>query len=325
MWVYLWARRLVRFIVPAGDTLLTDQAIRTAKPREKPYRIADGKGLTLLVNPSGSNRAINEIKAPDVLRLLKRIEERGLHETAHRARQRCSQIFRYGVITERCEHDVTADLRGALAAVTPTHHASITEPEKMGQLLRDIEGYRGNAVTWYALRLAAHVFVRPGELRHAEWSEFDLQAKEPCWRIPAHRMKMGEPHVVPLSKQVTAWLKELHELTGNGDLVFPSLHSTRRPISGNTVNMALRRMGYDNETMTGHGFRSMASTSLTARERFSALRCSLGSMPASRRSLAFSLRSRARARDTRGYTPSDNDFSRPSTETSTATNAIRAA
>lgn len=205
---------------------------------------------------------MNEIKAADVLKVLRRIENRGLHETAHRARQRCSQVFRYGIITERCEHDVTADLRGALAPVTSIHHASVTEPEKMGQLLRDIESYRGNTVTWYALRLAAHMFVRPGELRHAEWSEFDLEGKEPCWRIPAHKMKMGELHIVPLSRQVTAWLKELHGFTGKGALVFPSLHSTQRPISENTVNMALRRMGYDNETMTGHGFRSMASTSL---------------------------------------------------------------
>ena len=106
------------------------------------------------------------------------------------------------------------------------------------------------------------MFVRPGELRHAEWSEFDLEGKEPCWRIPAHKMKMGEAHIVPLSRQVIAWLKELHGLTGKGTLVFPSLLSTQRPISENTVNMALRRMGYDNETMTGHGFRSMASTSL---------------------------------------------------------------
>jgi integrase len=339
--------------------LLTDQAIRNAKLREKPYKIADGKGLTLLVKPNGSklwhfryrfnglektlslgthpdtsaklarekrddarqllakgidpsgnrqaekvavantfelvgrewlalqektlaaatygkavwtletlifpfigNRPINEIKAADVLKLLKRIEERGLHETAHRARQRCGQVFRYGVITERCEHDVTADLRGALAPVTPTHHAGITDPEKMGRLLHDIERYRGNTVTWYALRIAAHVFVRPGELRHAEWSEFDLEGKEPCWRIPAHKMKMGDPHVVPLSKQVVTWLRELQGLTGKGELVFPSLHTSQRPISENTVNMAIRRMGYDNETMTGHGFRSMASTSL---------------------------------------------------------------
>lgn len=336
--------------------MLTDQAIRSAKPLEKPYKITDERGLYLLVKPNGGklwrlnyrfgslqktlalgtypntspklarqkrdearqllakgidpsgqrqaekvaasntfesvarewlalqektlatatyskavwtletlifpfigNRPIKEIKAADVLKLLKRIEERGLHETAHRARQRCGQVFRYGVITERCEYDITADLRGALAPVTPTHHAGITDPEKMGQLLHDIERYRGNTVTWYALRIAAHVFVRPGELRHAAWPEFDLEGKEPCWRIPAHKMKMGDAHIVPLSKQVVAWLQGL---TGKGELVFPSLHSSQRPISENTVNMAIRRMGYDNETMTGHGFRSMASTSL---------------------------------------------------------------
>jgi integrase len=115
---------------------------------------------------------------------VRRIEDRGLHETAHRARQRCCQVFRFGIVTERCEHDITADLRGALCPVTTTHHASVTEPEKIGQLLRDIESYRVNTVTRYALRLAAHVFVRPGELRHAEWSEFDLEGRSLAGAFP---------------------------------------------------------------------------------------------------------------------------------------------
>ena len=182
--------------------------------------------LETLIFPFIGNRPISELKAADVLKVLQRIENRGLHETAHRARQRCGQIFRYGIITERCEHDITADLRGALALVKTTHRASVTEPEKIGQLLRDIEAYRGNTVTWYALRLAAHMFVRPGELRHAQWSEFDLDGKEPCWRIPAHKMKMRHAHIVPLSRQVVALLSELRGLTGKGKLVFPSLLST---------------------------------------------------------------------------------------------------
>lgn len=171
-------------------------------------------------------------------------------------------MFRYGVVTDRCERDVTADLRGALAAVVSTNHASITDPVKIGQLLRDIELYRGYPVTWFALRIAAHVFVRPGVLRHAEWTKFDLDGHEPQWRIPATRMKMREQHIVPLSLQVVALIRDLQALTGHGRYVFPSLHSSVRPISENTVNVALRRMGYDRETMTGHGFRSMASTSL---------------------------------------------------------------
>lgn len=218
--------------------------------------------LEKLVFPFVGSKPIDTIKAVDVLRLLKRIEARGLHETAHRTKQRCSQVFRYGVATGRCERDVTSDLRGALAPVVSTNHASLKDPAQIGQLLRDIENYKGHVVTSYALRIASHVFVRPGELRYAEWSEFELDGANPQWRIPAEKMKMGAQHIVPLSSQVVALLKELQVLTGQGQYVFPAIHTTKRPISENTVNVALRRMGYDNETMTGHGFRSMASTCL---------------------------------------------------------------
>ena len=164
--------------------------------------------------------------------------------------------------TERAAHDVTADLRGALAPVISEHHAAITDPARIGELLRAIDGYTGHFVTAYALKVAPLLFVRPGELRHAEWTEFDMGAHEPQWRIPAEKMKMGEQHIVPLCKQAVALLGELQPLTGRGPYVFPSLRSRSRPMSNNTVNAALRRLGYTSEEMTGHGFRSLASTCL---------------------------------------------------------------
>jgi integrase len=142
------------------------------------------------------------------------------------------------------------------------HHAAITEPARIGELLRAIEGYSGHVVTAHALKLAPFLFVRPGELRHAEWSEFDMEGHEPHWRIPGEKMKMGEQHVVPLSKQAVALLRELKLVTGQGKYVFPSVRTRSRPMSENTVNAALRRLGYTSDEMTGHGFRSLASTNL---------------------------------------------------------------
>jgi len=215
-----------------------------------------------LVFPYIGSRPIAKLGPLDVLKVLRRIEERGIHETAHRTRQRCAQVFRYAVQTGRAERDVTADLRGALAPVVSEHHATITEPARIGELLRAIDGYNGQAVTAYALKLSPLVFVRPGELRHAEWTEFDLDGHEPLWRIPGEKMKMGEQHIVPLAKQALLLLRELKGLTGRGRYVFPSLRSGSRPMSDNTVNAALRRLGYTSDEMTGHGFRSLASTCL---------------------------------------------------------------
>ena len=215
-----------------------------------------------LVFPYIGSRPIAKLGAMDVLKVLKRVEGRGIHETAHRTRQRCAQVFRYAVQTGRGERDVTADLRGALAPVVSEHHAAITEPARIGELLRAIDGYTGHIVTAHALKLAPLLFVRPGELRHAEWTEFDLDGHEPHWRIPSEKMKMGEQHVVPLAKQALVLLRELHPLTGRGRYVFPSLRSGSRPMSENTVNAALRRLGYTSDEMTGHGFRSLASTCL---------------------------------------------------------------
>lgn len=174
--------------------------------------------------------------------------------------QYCGRVFRYAVATGRAERDPSRDLIGALAPVIERHHASITEPKAVGALLRAIEGYQGSYVTKCALRLAPLVFVRPGELRFAEWMEFDLDEAE--WRIPAARMKMRQPHIVPLSLQAVAILQDLKPLTGGERFLFPGAMSKARPMSENTVNSALRRLGYSGDEMTGHGFRSMASTLL---------------------------------------------------------------
>ena len=336
---------------------LTDTRIRTAKPREKPYKLFDGGGLYLMVTPSGGRwwrlkyrhggkekllaigtypevslrearearddarkllvrgadpserkqaakviqsdtlraiaeewlgiqsaklaqvtlekarwmlrefiypklgeKLITEIKAPDLLAVLRPVEHKGMHETATRAKQRVGQIFRYAIATGRAERDITADLRGALAPVITQNRAAITEPARAGELLRAIEGYQGDPATCAALKLAPLVFVRPGELRGAEWRELDLEAAE--WRIPAERMKMGEQHIVPLARQALEILRGLHPLSGNGRLVFPSLRSRERPMSENTLNAAQRRLGFAKEEMTSHGFRAMASTLL---------------------------------------------------------------
>lgn len=204
---------------------------------------------------------ISTIPAPKMLAVLRRIENRGAIETAHRAMQNCSRVFRYAIATGRAERDPTTDLRGALPPARGKHHASITEPKLIGQLMRAIEGYRGAVITKCALKLAAYFFVRPGELRHAEWAEINLEESE--WRIPGEKMKMGELHIVSLANQPKRIIKEvLFPLTGGGKYMFPSIRSTKRPMSENTVNAALRRLGYEHDEMTGHGFRSMASTVL---------------------------------------------------------------
>jgi integrase len=213
-----------------------------------------------LLFPSLGDRPIAEIKAPDLLAALRKIEARGKYETTHRAKQRCGQVFRYAIATGRAEHDISADLRGALAPVVTKNRAAVTHPARVAELLRAIDGYHGSPTTVYALKLASRTFVRPGELRCAEWSEIDLNNAE--WRIPAARMKMGDLHIVPLARQVIEYLRELHAITGRGKFLFPSLQTKLRPISENTVNVALRRLGYSRDEMTGHGFRAMASTLL---------------------------------------------------------------
>lgn len=203
---------------------------------------------------------IAEISAPNLLSVLRRIENRGAVETAHRAHQNCGQIFRYAIATGRAERDPSADLRGALPPTKERHHPSITDPKAIGGLLRAIEGYTGSFITKCALQLAPVLFVRPGELRKAEWCEISLENAE--WRIPPEKMKMRAVHIVPLSTRAITILEELRPLTGAGQYVFPGARTKSRPMSENTVNAALRRLGYGSDDMTGHGFRSMASTLL---------------------------------------------------------------
>lgn len=212
------------------------------------------------VFPFVGKRPITEISAPEILTVLQRIEKRGAIETAHRTHQNFGQIFRYAIATGYAENDPSPHLRGALKPIQQRHHASITDPKAIGDLLRAIHAYKGFFVTKCALRLAPLFFVRPGELRKAEWSEFNFETAE--WRIPASKMKMRELHIVPLSTQAIAILRELHMLTGNDKFVFPSIRTSKRPMSENTVTGALRRLGYTSDEMTGHGFRSMACTIL---------------------------------------------------------------
>ena len=337
--------------------MLTETAIRSAKPREKPYKLFDERGLYLLMAPTGGrlwrfryrhggkekllalgaypdvplrrarekrdearrlvadgidpnvqrqsdkatlchtfepvarewlellknsikastlerersqlerfvfadlgSRPIAQVTTPEILTVLKKIEARGTTDTAHRVRSSCVRILRYAAQIGRPHNVKTDDLKGALAAVVKRHFAAITDPLRVSELLRAIDGYVGQPTTVAALKLAPYVFVRPGELRKMEHAELNLDAAE--WRILGERMKKGELHIVPLSTQAVDILRGVQLLTGNGRYVFPSLLSRDRPISDNTLNTALRRLGYSNEEMTGHGFRTMASTLL---------------------------------------------------------------
>jgi integrase len=212
------------------------------------------------VFPLIGNRSIVDISAPELLAVLRLIESRGAIETAHRVKQVCGQIFRYAIATGRAERDPSADLKGALQPAKPERMATITDPKKVGALMRAIDAYAGHLITRCALRLAPLVFVRPGELRHAEWDEIDFENAE--WKIPAEKMKMRTPHIVPLSRQAVDVFLEVKPFTGKGRFVFPSLRTIERPMSENTVLGALRRLGYAKEEMSGHGFRAMASTLL---------------------------------------------------------------
>lgn len=205
-------------------------------------------------------RPISAITAPELLSTLRRIEDRNAIESAHRVHQYSNQIFRYAIATGRTERNPAPDLKDALQSVHHKNHAAITDPKVAAGLLRAIDGYDGEIVTRCALRLAPLVFVRPGELRQAEWAEFDLDNSE--WNIPPAKMKMRDAHLVPLSKQAVAILRELEPVTGAGKFVFPSARSNQRPMSNNAVLAALRRMGFAKEEMTGHGFRAMARTIL---------------------------------------------------------------
>jgi integrase len=216
--------------------------------------------LLSLVCGSIGKLPIGEIEPADVLAAIRRIEGKGKLESARRSLQLASSVFRYAVATARLASDPTRDLRGALTAPTVTHYGAITEASKVGQLLRAIDDYEGSGITKLALQIAPHVFVRPGELRHAEWSELDLDCA--LWIIPAGKMKMRKAHQVPLSKQAVDLFREVQAITGPTGYVFPSVRTRARPMSENTINAGLRRLGYASNEMTAHGFRAMASTLL---------------------------------------------------------------
>ncbi|WP_078083879.1 tyrosine-type recombinase/integrase [Microbulbifer mangrovi] len=223
--------------------------------KERARRALDSDLLPYL-----GKRPIAEITPPEVLRCLRRIESRGALETAHRVKRVASQVFRFAVATGKADRDPTTDLTGALKPTKKKHLAAITDPVEVGKLMVAIEGYQGTPVVKTALKLSPLLFCRPGELRKLEWAEVNWEAKQ--IEIPAEKMKTGEPHIIPLAEQSLFLLRELEPLTGRGQYVFPSARGQSRPLSDNGVRTALRSLGYDNETMTAHGFRAMARTLL---------------------------------------------------------------
>ncbi len=249
--------------VAAGNTLrvIADEwMLKVEREGRAPATLSKNRWLLSLALPIVGSRPISEITAPELLLVLRKAEARGCYETAKRIRSLFSRIFRYAIATGRAERDPSADLLGALIAPKVTHRAALTDPAAIGALLRAIDGYQGSKAVRAALRLLPLVFVRPGELRHAVWPELDFKTAR--WTISAPRMKMHAPHIVPLSRQALDVLAELRVMTGDGTYLFPSNRTTKRPMSENTINAALRRLGYSKDEMTAHGFRSMASTRL---------------------------------------------------------------
>ena len=241
------------------EAVARDWLAKTASKRAAVTQTKITRWLDRCVFPFIGKQPIADIMAKDVLnKVARRMEAEGIHESAHRTVQICSQVFRFAVASGLVDRDVTADLRGALEQVQKTNYAAITEPAKVGQLLRAIYAYAGHPTAKAALKLTPMVFLRPGELRAAEWSEIDLDSAE--WRIPGVRMKMKVDHVVPLARQAVDILRGLHPLTGHGRFVFPSIRTGERCMSENTINAALRGMGYSKEAMTAHGFRATART-----------------------------------------------------------------
>ena len=240
------------------ESVARDWLTKTAANR---MASTQGKVTTWLekdVFPFIGKLPMSSIGPRDVLTTVRKFEARGAIDSAHRVKQICGQVFRFAVADGRAERDVTADLRGALAVVPESHFSAITEPKQAGNLMRSIFEYQGHPCTVAALKLCPLVFVRPGELRTAEWSEIDLDSAE--WRIPGSKMKMKVDHLVPLSTQAVEILRGVQPISGHGRYVFPSLRTGERPMSENTINAALRGMGYSTEVHTAHGFRAMART-----------------------------------------------------------------
>lgn len=231
------------------------------KPKwEESHANRKWRALEKDIFPYIGNRPIKQITAQELLSVIRKIEERNRIDTAHRTKNICGEVYAYAVATIRAERNICRDLDGALAARTTKNMATITDTKEIGGLLRAIDSYTGEFITKCALRLSPYVFLRPGELRQAEWSEIDFDRK--IWKIEADKMKMKRPHIIPLSRQVLSILKELQPSTGQWQYVFPSIRGKDRPMSNVTILASLRRMGYTKEEMTAHGFRGMASTLL---------------------------------------------------------------
>jgi len=240
---------------------------KSAREGRAAVTIKKSRWLFSLMERDLGKRPITEITPADLLETLQKVEAKGHLETARRMRSLAGRIFRFAVATSRATSDPSALLRGALVAPKVTHHAAILEPKAVGELLRAIDGFSGQPLTHLALKLTPHVFVRPGELRRAEWSEFDLE--KAIWTIPAAKMKMRDPHVVPLARQALELLETAQAISAGQHYVFSSLYPGNRPMSENTINAALRRLGYSGKEMTAHGFRSMASTLLNESGKWS--------------------------------------------------------
>lgn len=249
------------------SSIAEEYIAKVEKEGRAPVTIKKTRWLLSLLEPDLGARPIAEITPAELLTTLQKIEAKGHLETARRMRSFSGRVFRYAVATSRGSSDPSALLRGALIAPTVTHRSAILEPGAVGELLRAIDGFSGQPLTHLALKLTPHVFVRPGELRRAEWSEFDFDRS--VWIIPADKMKMRDPHVVPLSRQSNELLEAAHALSSDQRYVFSSLYPGNRPMSENTINAALRRLGYSGKEMTAHGFRSMASTLLNESGKWS--------------------------------------------------------
>jgi integrase len=242
------------------EAVADEWLLKVEKEGRSPVTMKKLRWLLGFINAAIGKRPIASISAQELLLMLRKMEGKGRYETAKRLRSTCSQVFRYAIATARADRDVASDLRGALIVPKHVHRAAITTPREAGALLRSIEGFKDSANVHAALRLLPHVFVRPGELRFAEWAEIDLD--EAVWTIPAHKTKMRRAHSVPLSRQSLAILRSIKHDADYSGFLFPSRTSADRPMSENTINAALRRMGYAQDQMTGHGFRAMAATLL---------------------------------------------------------------
>src|SRR5215471_309836 len=256
-------RRLAKQVATNGNTfraIAEEVFIKQQNEGRAEATLEKLRWLLEFAYPLLADRPISDITAPELLAVLRKVEVRGRYETARRLRSTCGMVFRYAIATGRAERDPSGDLRGALTAPKVTHRATIVDPAGIGALLRAIEDYDGLPLTKAALKLASLVFVRPGELRKAEWAEFDLEHAE--WRIPPAKMKMRRLHRVPLAKQALTIIRDLQAISPSGRWLFPSVRSIFRPMSENTLNAALRRLGYSKDQMTAHGFKGMASTRL---------------------------------------------------------------